>query len=146
METLKPGIGEPSGTEPRAEAGPAEPREPEARERGLTETEAAGSGPATPEAAARDAEAAVTGAGVTGVDPAAEPPPTVPAPEGPDHARVAETHIAELGDRSVADILDEIPNLSTDELEQLYAYEVTHKDRKTVRRAIERAVQPTSGS
>jgi len=59
-------------------------------------------------------------------------------------ARTYESHIAELAGRSVASVVREIQDLSTEELGQLFEYESAHRKRKTVLQAIERATAPDS--
>jgi len=72
-----------------------------------------------------------------------EPPPAADRDEDDDApARRPETHIAEIAERPVATVVREIADLSTDELEALFEYESTHRKRKTVLQAIERANAP----
>jgi len=61
---------------------------------------------------------------------------------GDDRARRPESHVAEIAERPVATVVREIATLSTDELEALFEYESTHRKRKTVLQAIERATAP----
>jgi hypothetical protein len=58
------------------------------------------------------------------------------------HVREPESHAAELADNPADEVVRAVADLSTDELEQLYDHESTHKNRKTVLKAIERALAP----
>lgn len=69
-------------------------------------------------------------------------PPTEPVPDVPTHVRTTETHIEGLAALTAAEVVAEVPNLSTDELGRLYEHESTHKKRTTVLKAIERAADP----
>ena len=69
---------------------------------------------------------------------AAEPPE--PDPD----QRSRENRIAKLASRPVSVVVAAMNNLSTDELRLLYEYESSHKARKTVLAAIERAQRPSS--
>lgn len=149
----------PAGHEAEPEA-PAEPdiqqqpdtAEMEAAEEG--ETAEAAAPPHVPEAAAPPdvAEAAPAAAQPAETsraeeERAAETPAAAeerPAPvDESGQARTYESHIAELADRSVASVVREIPDLSTQELGQLFEYESAHRKRKTVLQAIERAASPS---
>ena len=70
-----------------------------------------------------------------------ELPPT-PLLDQEPHVRRAETHIAELAGQSAGAVIAEIDHLSTDELRQLVEYETSHRNRKTVLAAIEKALAP----
>ncbi|MPZ86548.1 MAG: hypothetical protein GEU81_00480 [Nitriliruptorales bacterium] len=76
-----------------------------------------------------------------------QPTTAVPGPlDEQGHARTYESHIAELATRNVAGVVKQIPDLSTEELGQLFEYESAHRKRKTVLQAIERASTPTDRS
>lgn len=71
----------------------------------------------------------------------------VEAPETPlldesPHVRRAESHVEELATRPVAEVIRAIDDLSTDELRQLTEYETSHRNRRRVLQAIERALAP----
>lgn len=75
--------------------------------------------------------------------------PKTPLLDETPHVRTSETHIEELADKSAADVIDAVGDLSTDELRLLTEHELAHKNRKTVLAAIEKALTPspsTSGS
>jgi outer membrane biosynthesis protein TonB len=119
----------------QAEAGPPERPSPEFDQLEGPEIEARQ--PQRPEAAAPEtSEAVVTETAEAeggGVDEQGQ-------------ARTYESHVAELADRNVAGVMREIPDLSTEELGQLFEYESAHRKRKTVLQAIERAAAPGGGS
>lgn len=71
-------------------------------------------------------------------------PPTEPVTDVDPHVRTHETHIDELAAGTAAEVIDTIPELSTDELRRLYEHESDNKQRKTVLRAVERALEPAS--
>lgn len=99
--------------EPEAEAGPE--AEPEA------EAEA---GPPEPPLSVLDVDVPETGPGEE------------------SHRRTSESHTEELAQRPAAQVIRAIRDLSTDELEALYDYETSHRNRKSVLAAIERALAP----
>jgi hypothetical protein len=73
-----------------------------------------------------------------------KPPPQEPVaapgePEASGHARTSMTHAAELADRPAAEVIAAVNDLSTDELRLLLEHEESHKRRKSVIDAIERA-------
>lgn len=70
-----------------------------------------------------------------------EPAATPMLDEHP-HVRTSESHVEELATRPVADVIRAIDGLSTDELRQLTEYETSHRNRKRVLQAIERALAP----
>jgi hypothetical protein len=74
------------------------------------------------------------------------PPPTEPVPDGPSHVRTAETHAEELALKPASQVIEAVAELSTDELGRLYEHEAAHKKRKTVLKAIEKALTPADGS
>jgi hypothetical protein len=74
------------------------------------------------------------------------PPPTEPVPDGPSHVRTAETHAGELAGKPASEVIEAVAGLSTDELGRLYEHEAGHKKRKTVLKAIEKALTPANGS
>jgi hypothetical protein len=59
-----------------------------------------------------------------------------------DHVAAAPSHIAEVADGTVADVVAAIPDLSTDELRLLIQHETSHKNRKGVLDAVEEALTP----
>lgn len=65
-----------------------------------------------------------------------------PAEEPSTHRRSADSHVAELAQATAPDVIAAIEDLSTDELRLLYDEERSHKNRKTVLAAIERAAAP----
>ncbi len=79
----------------------------------------------------------------TAEEPAADAPPADEVP-GDDAARaaVAPTHIAELAQGTVDEIKRAIEGMSTDELRLLHEHESTHRGRKRVLDAVERALTP----
>ena len=75
-----------------------------------------------------------------------ETPPQQPVaeawePEAPTHARVSATHVAELAERPASEVIARVDALSTDELRLLLEHEESHKRRKSVIDAIERAAE-----
>ena len=70
----------------------------------------------------------------------------VPAPEVPEpdtgRASAPPTHLAALARGTVDEITRSIDGMSTDELRQLHEYESTHRRRKRVLNAVERALTP----
>jgi hypothetical protein len=73
----------------------------------------------------------------TVVGPAPSEPP--PAPERSPVMRPDASRVEELAERPAAQIIDQIDDLSTEELRLLLDHEQAHKRRKTVLRAIESA-------
>jgi hypothetical protein len=67
---------------------------------------------------------------------APEPPPAI---ERRPVMRPDASRVEELAERPAAHIIDQIDDLSTEELRLLLEHEQEHKRRKTVLRAIERA-------
>lgn len=76
---------------------------------------------------------------------AVRPPPTEPVPDVSPHVRTHETHIEEVAAGTAAEVIQTIPELSTDELRRLYEHESDNKQRKTVLQAVERALSPAGG-
>lgn len=82
--------------------------------------------------------------------PAADAPAATPERPGEpagtageeSHRRTSESHTEELAQRPAAEVIRAIRELSTDELEALYDYETSHRNRKSVLAAIERALAP----
>ena len=70
-----------------------------------------------------------------------EPDPTPLLDETP-HVRTSESHIAELASKSAGEVIAAVGDLSTDELRLLTEYEQSHRNRRTVMAAIEKAVAP----
>jgi hypothetical protein len=66
----------------------------------------------------------------------------VSIPDGPAHAQVPESHVAEIAEGTVAQVAAAVPELSTDELRLLLEHETTHKNRRGVLDAIEQALTP----
>ncbi len=64
------------------------------------------------------------------------------ASEPGDRARRPESSVAALAQRTAAEVVAAVGDLSTDELRQLYEYETTHRNRKSVLRAIAQAAAP----
>ena len=70
-----------------------------------------------------------------------EPDPTPLLDEQP-HLRTSESHISELASKSAGEVIAAVGGLSTDELRLLIEYEQSHRNRRTVMAAIEKAVAP----
>lgn len=70
-----------------------------------------------------------------------EPAPTPLLDETP-HVRTSESHIEELAAKPVGQVVSAVADLSTDELRLLTEYEISHKNRRTVLTAIEKALAP----
>ena len=68
--------------------------------------------------------------------------PGTPLLDEHPHLRRSESHVEELATQPVADVIRAIDDLSTDELRQLTEYETSHRNRKRVLQAIERALAP----
>lgn len=73
-------------------------------------------------------------------------PSRTPLLDETPHVRTSETHIEELADKSAADVIEAVSDLSTDELRLLTEFEMAHKNRKTVLAAIEKALTPGSST
>lgn len=69
-------------------------------------------------------------------------PAATPLLDEQPHVRTSETHIAELADQSAADVIAAVDRLSTDELRLLIEHETSHRNRRTVLQAIEKALAP----
>lgn len=72
----------------------------------------------------------------------ASAPPADPVAMVDAHARTYETHAAELADKSAAQLIVAIRDLSTDELRGLYEHEQVNKKRKSVLKEIENQLAP----
>ena len=70
-----------------------------------------------------------------------EPPPTPLLDETP-HVRTSESHIEELASKPANQVAAAVRDLSTDELRLLTEYELAHRNRQTVLKAIEKALAP----
>ena len=70
-----------------------------------------------------------------------KPDPTPLLDEQP-HLRTSESHISELASKSAGEVIAAVGGLSTDELRLLTEYEQSHRNRRTVMAAIEKAVAP----
>lgn len=58
------------------------------------------------------------------------------------HVRTSESHIAEIAEQPATDVVKLVPTLSTDQLRLLTEHEMSHRNRKTVLKAIEDALVP----
>ncbi len=74
-----------------------------------------------------------------------EPPAATPLLDETPHQRSSDSHIEELGMQSASAVVAAVADLSTDELRLLTEYEMAHRNRKSVLRAIERALLPSTG-
>ncbi len=72
-------------------------------------------------------------------------PTRTPILDDSPHLRTFESHIEELASKPAAQVIAGIDSLSTDELRLLTEYETTHRNRKSVLAAIERAALPGGG-
>ena len=70
-----------------------------------------------------------------------EPPPTPLLDETP-HVRTSASHIEDLAAKPATEVTAAVGGLSTDELRLLTEYEMSHKNRRTVLTAIEKALVP----
>ena len=70
-----------------------------------------------------------------------EPDPT-PLLDATPHVRTSASHIEELAAKPATEITAAVSGLSTDELRLLTEYEMSHKNRRTVLTAIEKALVP----
>jgi hypothetical protein len=70
-----------------------------------------------------------------------EPDPTPLLDETP-HVRTSASHIEELAAKPATEVSAAVNGLSTDELRLLTEYEMSHKNRRTVLTAIEKALVP----
>jgi hypothetical protein len=107
-------------------------RRPQGRSTGVEQQ------PATPEAVSPEQLSKA----LPETDATVSPPPTEPVPDGPSRVRTAETHTEELAMRPASEVIEAVAGLSTDELGRLYEHEAGHKKRKTVLKAIEKALTP----
>lgn len=74
-----------------------------------------------------------------------EPPAATPLLDETPHLRSSDSHIEELGMQSASAVVAAVEDLSTDELRLLTEYETAHRNRKSVLKAIERALLPATG-
>lgn len=69
-------------------------------------------------------------------------PPSTPVLDETPHVRTSESHVQELADKTAAEVIEAVNDLSTDELRLLIEFETDHKNRRTVLAAIEKALAP----
>lgn len=69
-------------------------------------------------------------------------PPATPLLDETPHVRTSESHVEELAAQPATAVVSAVADLSTDELRLLTEYEMSHKNRRTVLAAIEKALAP----
>lgn len=69
---------------------------------------------------------------------------TTPLLDDTPHVRTSASHIEDLAAKPASEVTSAVGGLSTDELRLLTEYEMSHKNRRTVLAAIEKALVPSN--